>query len=58
MIVPVFTSLNAVAATDAFRGVEQNASGFAIPESRSGNQIAVVRQTRRWSFGHMRTFTE
>lgn len=47
MIVPVFASLNAVAATDAFRGVEQDASGFAIPESRSRNQIAVIHQTRR-----------
>ena len=58
MIVPILASLNAVAAADAFASVKQNASGLAVPEPRRGNQIAVFHQTCRWSFGHVRPFSE
>jgi hypothetical protein len=41
VIVPVFTCLDTVTATDAFGCIEENASRFAIAESRGWNQAAV-----------------
>jgi hypothetical protein len=42
VIIPILASLHAVPATDALGRIEQNASGFAIPEASGGYQIAVL----------------
>jgi hypothetical protein len=57
MVVPIFASLDAVAAADTLRCVEQNTSWFPVLEPGSGHQVAVLLSQKFGGvFGHAAFF--
>jgi hypothetical protein len=63
MFVPILASLHAVAAADAFGGIEQDTARLAVSKSGGWNQIAVLlsqrlgRRTHGFPFSRYKSLT-